>query len=348
MIHHASDIQIFVLTYNRRTMLEETLYSLQRQWVKGFEVHILDNGSTDDTLTLASAYPTFHFHVSPTGENMGQEANFARAKAMATAPWVMVFHDDDTLHPQAIGMMLQAINTHANEQVALVGCRYQETQQPNNHEWAAPPDPTYYHCPTPADLATLFLLDYPYHFGSSLMKQQAFIAHEYDYTTYDKIMDRPFLLDAASHGSTLVLDAPLVQYRVHPGQDSLSTETAPQRQHWLAVMKRYHAAMHDDNATKGHASLYRSRALGFLKAGFDWLSSTEEAPDFKAWIKDAKAEGILSFQDVAYAKLFQNKITRGLGKKQEAKLVEAFYAETLKRLTPQPTLNPVATHIKLP
>jgi glycosyltransferase involved in cell wall biosynthesis len=337
MMNRASDIQIFVLTHNRCAMLAETLYSLQRQWVKGFEVHVLDNGSTDGTLELSKAYPAFQFHASP--EDMGQAANFARAKALATAPWVMIFHDDDTLHPQAIRMMLQALNTHANETVALVGCRYQETPKPSNDEWAAPPDPAYFHLPQPADLATLFLLDYPYHFGASLMKRETFLACSYDYDTYHKIMDRPFLLDIAEHGSTLVLDAPLVQYRVHPGQDSLTVETLPTQIHWLALLKRYHTAMFDAKATKGHTSLYRSRAVGFLKAGFDWLSPTEEAPDFKAWIKEAKAEGILSFQNVAYAKLFQNKLTRGLGKKQEAKLLEAFYAETQKCLTPQPIHN---------
>jgi hypothetical protein len=340
MMYHASDIQIFVLTHNRHAMLNEALHSLQRQWVNGFEVHVLDNGSTDDTLTLASTYPTFHFHVSPTGENMGQTANFARAKAMATAPWVMVFHDDDTLHPQAISMMLQALNAHAHEKVALVGCRYQETKAPDKDAWAAPPDPGYYQCTTPADLATLFLLDYPYHFGASLMQHQAFMACEYNYATYHKIMDRPFLLDIAAHGSALVLDAPLVQYRVHAEQDSLDMKTAPQRTHWLALMKCYHTAMHETNASQGHGKLYRSRGVGFLKAGFDWLSTVEEATQFEDWVKDAQTEGSLTFIDVAYAKLFKNKLTRGLGKRLEANLIEAFENETRKRLPPQPNTQP--------
>jgi glycosyltransferase involved in cell wall biosynthesis len=328
------NIQVFVLTYNRADMLEETLRSLKAQWFKGFPIHVLDNGSTDDTAQRVAIFSDVVFHPSPTGRNMGQESNFARVRELVTAPWVMIFHDDDLLHPQALTLMVQALNMHSQENIAMVGCRYQETTAPNAQVWAAPPDRAYYHCQQAADLAALFLWDYPFHFGAALMRRNAFMQHEYNYETYHKIMDRPFLLDIAAHGTTLVLDAPLVQYRVHPQQDSLCPQSRPEREHWLALMAYYRALLKGNESTSGHRLIWRQRAYAFLRAGFDGFAPDAGEDVWKQWQREAMQQRLLSWEDKTYFRLFLNKWTRGIGRKQSQAIWNAFEAQHRRMLPP--------------
>ena len=89
-------LTVIIATFNRSAYLQKLLISLTRQTLRGkaFEVVLIDDGSTDDTRSLASSFSdklnlSYYFQ-----ENSGAAA--ARNQGIAKARGdILVFLDDD-------------------------------------------------------------------------------------------------------------------------------------------------------------------------------------------------------------------------------------------------------------
>jgi GT2 family glycosyltransferase len=81
-------ISVIMSNYNHAAYLSAALASLRAQTFSDFEVIIIDDGSTDDSVqilqAMADADGRFTIHVRPT--NRGLMANVPDLMAMATAP----------------------------------------------------------------------------------------------------------------------------------------------------------------------------------------------------------------------------------------------------------------------
>jgi len=92
-------LEIFIVTYNRRKYLERTLRQLfsESSPVRNLHITILNNASTDGTNELIenyrSAFPNIVHIRHP--RNIGGNANICRAFELATRPYVWVLCDDD-------------------------------------------------------------------------------------------------------------------------------------------------------------------------------------------------------------------------------------------------------------
>jgi rhamnopyranosyl-N-acetylglucosaminyl-diphospho-decaprenol beta-1,3/1,4-galactofuranosyltransferase len=97
-----------VLTYNRATLLRETLRSLEVQTRPVDEIVVVDNASTDATEEmLAAEFP--HVRHLRLPENAGPAGGMAaglRAAATTGHTWVWLFGDDDTAQPEALEVLL--------------------------------------------------------------------------------------------------------------------------------------------------------------------------------------------------------------------------------------------------
>ncbi len=318
MLNKPEDIEIFILTYNRSEMLEQTIISILNQTTQGFNITVLDNGSTDNTPEITKKY-NINTHRNET--NLGQEANFLTAQKLASKKWVMLFHDDDLMHPRYIEEALIHLNTHPN--TVLLGSGYVAEYEPTNTNWNYITNNNY-HCHNSSDFALMLFLDHPYHFASSIYKTELFKKYSFRYDIYGKICDRPFLLDIASNGEVGVLDSNFIKYRVHPGQDSLTPSTGPYLINWLALHENYHKFITKD-CTCFKYLLYNIRALDFLRAGYDWLKNEHSTTSKKLFIKMAKDRDIIPLGAFAYTFCLNNKISRGLFRKIGRKLIGKFF-----------------------
>ena len=95
---NASDVTLAVLNYNGRELLPIVLTSIFNQTATGFQVHVLDDASSDDSLAyLTERWP--QVHVMASGTNLGISAAMARAVASAQTPYVAVLNNDLELDP---------------------------------------------------------------------------------------------------------------------------------------------------------------------------------------------------------------------------------------------------------
>jgi glycosyltransferase involved in cell wall biosynthesis len=251
----ALDLEVFVLTYNRANLLRSTLESLVEQTVQGARIVVLDNGSTDDTSKVVAAFAACGIKYVRSGNNEGSVRNFRKAQALASLAWVMVFHDDDLIHPGYFAAVLAAINSHP--EVALVASGMSFEESPSREKWADfSTDETLY-CSDAGSLAGLLYDGFPLHFGSAVYRKEAFQKTPLQDELYGKIADRPFLIEAAASGGAVVLQGAYIQYRCHPGQDSAAFENGPFIPQIVELNRFYRLTL--------GASLFSSTGRVFLK-----------------------------------------------------------------------------------
>ncbi len=229
-------IEIIVLTHNRAAFLKETLASLCRQSIGKIPITVLDNGSTDHTSQVVCEFKEFGVRVNRSDRNLGAAENFARAKELAQREWVMVFHDDDLLHPDYISTALALAEKYRN--AVLIGSGMSFEERPSSRNWPRFKG-EHVHCPAAKDFAALLYDGFPFHFGSTVYLSEFFKAVPIKWEVYGKVADRPFLLDIAGQGSVIVLKEAYVKYRCHTGQDSTESSSGPFPEQLFALHKAY-------------------------------------------------------------------------------------------------------------
>jgi GT2 family glycosyltransferase len=107
----ASDVTLAIPTYNGRHLLEVVLPSVARQTATGFRVHVVDDGSTDDTLAyLRESWPDVH--VVASAHNLGVAATFVRAVESASTRYVALVNNDLELDARWVEEMRAALEAH--------------------------------------------------------------------------------------------------------------------------------------------------------------------------------------------------------------------------------------------
>ena len=107
----AALVSVVLCTYNGGRYLKEQLDSLIAQTYPLHEIIIQDDGSTDDTVQIATEYAGRHdnIHVSANTHEHGINSNFFSALHQATGEFIAICDQDDIWEPDKISCQVQAI-----------------------------------------------------------------------------------------------------------------------------------------------------------------------------------------------------------------------------------------------
>ncbi len=217
------DIQIFITTYNRASLLQETLNNLLSQTIRPDKITVLDNNSSDNTRQLVLSYADKGVEYVPTHGFLG---NFKKARQIVSRPYCMLFHDDDLLHPKYLESVLKLLNTYKN--LSLVTCTY--TPFTNGKPVPFPPALATKHLLfyTPRQWACYMYFREGVGYAPAVYRTDAFLQTQLEYEKYSKYNDWPFMLEISRHGPVAyLLDTHCLHVRIHPGQDSNNISHAP-------------------------------------------------------------------------------------------------------------------------
>ena len=107
MKYTVDDIDIYIMTHNRADYLMLSIESLLNQSAGVSKITVLDNESTDNTLSAVESFSSRGVRYIRTKGFLG---NFKKAQEIASGKYVMLFHDDDILHPLYLELALQVLN----------------------------------------------------------------------------------------------------------------------------------------------------------------------------------------------------------------------------------------------
>jgi|688.fasta_scaffold43755_6 glycosyltransferase involved in cell wall biosynthesis len=109
--NNTSTVAIVVATYNGATYLLAQLESIIQQTHKPVQIIIVDDASSDDTITIAHAFATAHPEVMVVQNEtrLGYIKNFEKGMLLANASYVALSDQDDIWVPYKIEKLLAAI-----------------------------------------------------------------------------------------------------------------------------------------------------------------------------------------------------------------------------------------------
>jgi glycosyltransferase involved in cell wall biosynthesis len=103
-------VSVVIPTYNRAGTLRAALDSVCAQTFTDFEVIVADDGSTDETCNLMSAYNGKARYVR--FEHRGKCAVLNSAMRLVRGEWVAVLDSDDEWLPRKLELQLEAVAAH--------------------------------------------------------------------------------------------------------------------------------------------------------------------------------------------------------------------------------------------
>lgn len=104
-------VAVVVATYNGATYLPQQLESIIHQTHKPSQIIIVDDASSDDTITIAQAFATVHPEVMVVQNEarLGYIKNFEKGMLLANAHYVALSDQDDIWVPHKLEKLLAAI-----------------------------------------------------------------------------------------------------------------------------------------------------------------------------------------------------------------------------------------------
>ena len=118
-----ADIKVSIITpcYNAGPYLRPAVESVLNQTVPAHEMIVVDDGSTDDSASVAESFGGLVKVVRQ--ENQGESVARNRGISMATGTHLLFLDADDLLHAEAIQRLSDAARG-TNDLVVLMGCGY--------------------------------------------------------------------------------------------------------------------------------------------------------------------------------------------------------------------------------
>lgn len=102
-----AELTVFIPAYNAGLWIEETIKSVLSQTYRDFELLIIDDGSTDDTVARVLALKDARIRLERNDGNKGIAATRNRALDLASGKWLACLDADDIAVPHRLALQME-------------------------------------------------------------------------------------------------------------------------------------------------------------------------------------------------------------------------------------------------
>ncbi len=128
----ADDVVAIIPTYNRASLIGETLDCLLTQRLRPGRILVVDDGSSDATADVVRAFGGVEYVRK---ENGGKAAALNFALQRTFEPLVWIFDDDDLASPEALELLVGAMRTHPADIVYGEYINFQDDPHTGRRTW---------------------------------------------------------------------------------------------------------------------------------------------------------------------------------------------------------------------
>lgn len=318
-----NDIEIYITTHNRAEYLKQSIESILNQTAGIKKITILDNESTDNTEEVVKQFESRGVKYLKTFGFLG---NFNKVQEITSKKYIMLFHDDDILHPNYLELALRVLNKYKN--ISLITTRYTEFWGNDIPKFCSEISEKHYLFKKQKEFATHMYFIERIAYASAIYRAKDFKTTPLEYEKYSKFNDWPFMVKIANLGNAVLLDDHNVFYvRRHSNQDTWTSTNSPSIQQIVNWDKCFYDAIGASKLYVIQHWMYQVRCTHFLKGKYDAFVSAEYKT--KNSLNDvfeiAEKTGI----KLLFKKL-STKIFKKYSKKYEKKILEANFKEILK------------------
>lgn len=222
-----SNLDVIVLTYNRAEWLKIMLDSLCTQTAIGFNIKVLNNASTDNTVNVVEEmhkkYPDRNITCITNEKNLGNFGNFCRSQEIAENEYTAIFHDDDAVNPEYIETAMKILNDNKNVIMCSGGAKGLFNVENTNWDILYK---DYYLYPKNLGVYLQLLIQRPT-FAVNIYKTEHYKNTKYKYNRYGKLHDVLFMMEMNLKGDVAFILGDCLRRRQSLSSDSYIFTNGP-------------------------------------------------------------------------------------------------------------------------
>lgn len=263
-------VSIVIPAYNQADYLAEAIASSLEQTYQDYEIIVVDDGSTDETPTVAQRFSSTIRYIRQ--ENQGLAGARNTGIRHAAGEYIALLDSDDRWSPDFLQTMMSLVEQHPEGAVYYAGWRFIDAngkdlpQAPNSRVIA--PAAMYR-----AMLKSNFLIP-----SAIVMRRSTIVAEGMFDPAFRRLQDRELWVRLLSKGYKFIgSSACPVYYRVHGS--SLSNDPQGGVRAVLALVEKHFGsddeqwAQWSEEKQRAYSGAYRSCALTMLIRQRDWKAS---------------------------------------------------------------------------
>lgn len=105
---------VCIPTYNAENTIAEMLFSVFRQTYLNLKIVVIDNASTDSTLSIVRSFNDPRLNIYCNKENIGAVDNFNRCIELSDGDYTEMFHADEVYEPDMVQEQVAALERFPN------------------------------------------------------------------------------------------------------------------------------------------------------------------------------------------------------------------------------------------
>lgn len=132
-------VSIIIPTFNRASLISETLESIISQTYKNWECIVVDDGSLDKTSDVVKEYvikdSRFQYYSRPQDRKKGANACRNYGFEMSKGKYIQWFDSDDLMHQDKLKLKVEALENNDVDFVVCEGIEYRDTIENIIRHW---------------------------------------------------------------------------------------------------------------------------------------------------------------------------------------------------------------------
>ncbi len=115
-------ISVCIPVFNGETFIAQTIQSVLKQTCPDYELLIVDNHSTDDTLKIIHSFQDARIRVVENDANIGFEGNWNKCLDLAKGHFIKMLPADDLIYPECLAKQAEILRDDKHQDVSIVSC----------------------------------------------------------------------------------------------------------------------------------------------------------------------------------------------------------------------------------
>ncbi len=291
-------LSIAIPTYNRAAYLKECIGSILNQTFQDFDVFVFDDASKEPVEQELKKLNDKRIHFIGSEKNMGAEENVNRIlRYPFHSEYLTVFHDDDAMHPKMLELQVSFLDD--NKDVIFVASGFNRVYDNAIHNFSSFNESkikyvVYKNKGREFIKAVMSWLMSPS--SSTMYRLQTIKDSKVEYEKFSDFYDILFLMKISKKGNSALIDAPLVNYRIHAGQYS----KVPKKEYEQGAINTisFFKESFPVSVNKEEQKMLRRYSLNFLLRAYADIN--RGFFDFLRFIKRCRRENLITYGDFKY------------------------------------------------
>lgn len=294
-------LSVAIPTYNRLAYLKECINSILNQTLQDFSIFVFDNASQELVAEELKKFNDKRIHFIGSEKNISSAGNINRILNYPfQSEYLIIFHDDDLMHPRMLELETKFLD--ANKNIGFVVSKFKRVSSQNIGQFRKIEEDKikYFIYKNSYEFLRAVISWMRFAFDSAMYRREIIGDSRLNFEKFSDKADQVFLLEISKKAPSALIDASLVNYRIHPGQDSKQIKKG--YENGIIETLLYIKESLPQLINKEDSNLFSKYVLRILLGSY--VDINAGLPDFRRFINKCHQKGVIKYRDFRYFDLY--------------------------------------------